>query len=139
MSLDPNWISNSISANVLTHFLLAVISLVVCLFLFECVTRYSNWQQIKNGNVAVAMATGGKIFGIANVFRFSIEANDTLWESAIWGGTGFLLLLISYFIFEFLTFQMNIDRELERGNAAVGLISLSISVGLSYVIGASIG
>lgn len=116
----------------------AVLCLVVFLAIFEIVTSYNNWQEIKQGNVAVAMATGGKIFGIANIFRYSIEHNDTLVESMGWGVFGFLLLLGGYFIFEFLTPTYKIDEEIANDNRAVAFISMVISVGLSYVIGASI-
>jgi putative membrane protein len=115
-----------------------VLCLVVFMAVFEIVTRYNNWQEIKSGNLAVAMATGGKIFGIANIFRFSIEHNDSLLQTMGWGLFGFILLLSGYFIYEFLTPSFKIDQEIENDNRAVGFISLVISVGLSYVIGANI-
>ncbi|MEN2765626.1 DUF350 domain-containing protein [Ornithinibacillus xuwenensis] len=115
-----------------------VLCTIVFLAVFELVTSYKNWDEIKKGNIAVAMATGGKIFGIATIFRYSIEHNDSLLISISWGTVGFILLLIGYFIFEFLTPAMKIDEEIGKGNKAVGLISLIISVGLSFVIGASI-
>lgn len=102
------------------------------------VTSYNNWEEIKKGNLAVAMATGGKLFGIANIFRFSIEHNDALTQTMGWGLYGFCLLLGGYFIFEFLTPSFKIDEEIAADNRAVGFISLIISVGLSYVIGANI-
>ncbi|WP_128895163.1 DUF350 domain-containing protein [Longirhabdus pacifica] len=120
------------------YFMIAIIAIVISLVIFEIVTKYKNWVQIRQGNVAVAMATGGKIFGIANVFRFSIEHNDTILKTVVWGGFGFVLLLLAYFIFEFLTTGFKVDEEIEKGNTAVGLISLFISIGVSYVIGASI-
>ncbi|TXL62528.1 DUF350 domain-containing protein [Cerasibacillus terrae] len=110
----------------------------VFLAIFELVTTYKNWTEIKKGNIAVALATGGKIIGIAIIFRYSIEHNDTLLQSIGWGAIGFLLLLSGYFIFEFLTPTMKIDEEIGKGNKAVGFISFIISVGLSFVIGASI-
>ena len=82
------------------------------------------------------MATGGKIFGIANIFRFSILNHDSLFMMIGWGFFGFLLLLTGYYIFEFLTPRFNVDEELKKDNRAVGLIA--ISIGLSYVIGAGI-
>ncbi|WP_407925720.1 DUF350 domain-containing protein [Chengkuizengella marina] len=115
-----------------------IIFILMSLFIFELVTRYNNWEQIQKGNLSVAMATGGKIFGVANIFRFSIEHNDSLWEAIQWGGFGFFLLLIAYFIFEFMTPKFNVDKEIEKDNRAVGLLSLLISVGTSFVIGASI-
>ncbi|WP_430784920.1 DUF350 domain-containing protein [Virgibacillus flavescens] len=116
-----------------------ILCTVVFLAVFELVTSYKNWEEIKKGNFSVAMATGGKLFGIATIFRFSIEHNDTIIQSVIWGIYGFILLLLSYFIFEFLTPKIKIDEEIGNGNLAVGFISMLISVGMAFVIGASIG
>ncbi|MFZ3576361.1 DUF350 domain-containing protein [Virgibacillus sp. DJP39] len=116
-----------------------ILCTVVFLAIFELVTSYKNWDEIKKGNFAVAMATGGKLFGIATIFRYSIEHNDTILQSIGWGIYGFILLLLSYFIFEFLTPKIKIDKEIGNGNYAVGFISMLISVGMSFVIGASIG
>ncbi|TQS76147.1 DUF350 domain-containing protein [Ornithinibacillus gellani] len=115
-----------------------ILCTVVFLAIFELVTTYKNWVEIKKGNIAVAMATGGKLFGIMTIFRYSIEHNDTLMQSIGWGVLGFLLLLSGYFIFEFLTPTMKIDDEIGKGNVAVGLMSMMISIGLSFIIGASI-
>ncbi|MGO4270388.1 DUF350 domain-containing protein, partial [Paenibacillus sp. TAF58] len=90
------------------------------------------------GNFSVAMATGGKIFGICNLFRFAILNNDTMMHSLIWAGYGFLLLLVAYFIFEFLTPYFKIDEEIKKDNRAVGFLSLTLSVSLSYVVGACV-
>ncbi|GAA4704589.1 DUF350 domain-containing protein [Brevibacillus fulvus] len=118
----------------------AVTGLATILFLiiFELVTKYRVWQELKNGNMAVAMATGGKIFGITNIFRFSIEQHDSIGQALIWGAYGYLLLLLSYFIFEFLTPTFNIDQQIANDNRAIGFIAMVISVGFSYVIGASL-
>ncbi|MFE8696948.1 DUF350 domain-containing protein [Cytobacillus sp. FJAT-53684] len=120
------------------YFSVVVLCMIVFLAIFELVTKYKNWEEIKKGNIAVAMATGGKIFGIANIFRHSIMHNDTLFTMISWGVFGFLLLLIGYFIFEFMTPKFKIDEEIENNNKAVGLISMIISVGLSYIIGAGL-
>jgi putative membrane protein len=120
------------------NYSVVILCMIVFLAVFELVTKYKNWEEIKNGNMAVAMATGGKIFGVANIFRFSIMQHDSLLTAVSWGVFGFLLLLVGYFIFEFLTPRFNIDKEIEKDNRAVGFIALVISVGLSYVIGAGI-
>ena len=116
----------------------AVLCLILFLAIFELVTSYKNWSEIRNGNLSVAMATGGKMFGIMNIFRYSFEHNDTLVESITWGAFGFVLLLFGYFIFEFLTPTYKIDKEIGNDNRAVGLTSMIISIGLSYLIGGSI-
>ncbi|MBM7660609.1 putative membrane protein [Bacillus mesophilus] len=121
------------------YYSVAVLCAVLFLTILELVTKYKNLEQIQQGNLAVAMATGGKIFGIANIFRYSIENHDTLFTMIGWGVFGFVLLLIGYFIFEFLTPKFRIDEEIEKDNRAVGFISMMISIGLSFVVGAGIG
>lgn len=122
----------------LAFFSVTVLALVVFLAVFEFVTRYDDWKEIRNGNVAVAMATGGKIFGICNIFRFAILNNDSILDSLIWASFGFVLLLVAYFIFEFLTPTIKIDAEIQKDNRAVGLLSMIISIAISYVVGASV-
>lgn len=122
----------------LAFFSIAVLALIVFLVIFELVTKYKDWDEIKKGNLSVAMATGGKIFGICNLFRFAILNNDSVLHSLIWAGYGFLLLLAAYFIFEFLTPYFKIDEQIQKDNRAVGFLSMVISVSLSYVIGASV-
>lgn len=115
-----------------------VLCTVVFLAIFELVTSYKNWEEIKKGNLAVAMATGGKMFGIATIFRYSIEHNDSLLSMIGWGTYGFILLLSGYFIFEFLLPAVKVDKEIGNGNIAVGFLSMVFSIGISFVIGASI-
>ncbi|MNC18444.1 hypothetical protein D3C75_663450 [compost metagenome] len=117
---------------------MAILGLVIFLSFFEMVTKYNCWEEIRKGNVAVAMATGGKIFGICNILRFSIQAGASIYETMKWSLVGFLLLLLAYFLFEFLTPVFSIDDEIAADNRAVGLTAMLISVSLSYVIGAAI-
>lgn len=42
-------------------FSVVILCTVVFLAVFELVTKYKNWEEIRKGNIAVAMATGGKI------------------------------------------------------------------------------
>ncbi|MBV7506043.1 DUF350 domain-containing protein [Bacillus sp. sid0103] len=134
--MDQFWENEYIQ--IAAYYSVVILCLVVFLAIFEMVTRYKNWEEIKKGNVAVAMATGGKIFGVANIFRCTIEQNNSLLSMVGWGIYGFLLLLVGYFIFEFLTPKFKIDEEIQNDNRAVGLISMVISIGLSIVIGAGI-
>lgn len=120
------------------YFSVTVLCLVVAMVIFEVITKYKNWEEIKKGNVSVAMATGGKIFGVTNIFRYSIEQHNSLPEMIGWGLFGFGLLIFAYILFEFLTPKFKVDEEIENDNRSVGLISMMLSIGLSFVIGASI-
>lgn len=49
-----------------------------------------------------------------------------------------LCLIVSMALFEVVTLTIDVDKEIEKDNRAVGFISFTISVGLSFVIGANI-
>jgi putative membrane protein len=132
-----SWMTN-VYLQTVAFFSVSVVALIVFLVIFGLITRYKDWEEIKKGNVAAAMATGGKIFGISNIFRFAILNNDTLTDTLIWATVGFVLLLVAYFVFDFLTPLFKTDEEIKKDNRAVGLITLIISVSISYVIGASV-
>jgi putative membrane protein len=134
--MDQFWENEYIQ--IAAYYSVVILCMVVFLAIFEMVTKYRNWEEIKKGNMAVAMATGGKILGVANIFRYTIEQNNSLLSMVGWGIYGFFLLLVGYFIFEFLTPKFKIDEEIQKDNRAVGFISLVISIGLSIVIGAGI-
>lgn len=138
MNEEVDVLLNNPYIETLAFFSVAVVALIVFLAIFELVTKYKDWEEIKNGNLSVAMATGGKIFGICNLFRFAILNNDSVLHSLIWAGYGYILLLAAYFIFEFLTPYFKIDEQIQKDNKAVGFLSMIISISMSYVIGASV-
>lgn len=122
----------------LGFFSVAVLSLVVFLAIFEWVTSYKGWEEIKKGNVSVSMAISGKIFGICNIFRYAMATGGTVYDALLWAMYGFVLLLLAYLVFEFMTPYFRIDDEIGRDNQAVGLISMFISISMSFLIGAGI-
>jgi putative membrane protein len=123
----------------LLYFIATVPVVLVGVILFELITtKYKDWQEIENGNYAVALSVGGKIVGICIILTFSIFHNDTVLVTMIWGGYGILLQLAAYYLFEFFTRQFSVETQLKERNLAVGIISFCVSVGLAFVIGASI-
>jgi len=138
MNPKIDWLLENEYLASIVYISVVILTLIVFLSLFELVTKYRCWHEIKRGNVAVALATGGKIFGICNIFRFSISMNSSIYENLLWGTYGFVILLVAYFLFEFLTPIFKIDEELANDNRAVGLIAMIISISLSYVISATI-
>lgn len=119
------------------YFSVAVMELIVVLSCFELVTKYRCWDEIKHGNLAAALATGGKIFGIGNIIRHA-AAEPTIYDFMIRSLIGAVLLFAAYILFQFLTPVFKTDREIAAGNVSVGIISMSVSVTLSIVIGAFI-
>lgn len=121
-----------------SYYVLAVVLMVVFLAIFELVTKYDDWEEIKKGNLSVALATGGKLIAIAIILGFSIYHNDSLWSAFVWGLFGFVLQLLVYYLFEFFTPKFKVDEEIEKDNRAVGLLSFLISISFAIVVGVSI-
>lgn len=121
------------------YYAVAIAVVIVGLVIFELMTKkYKDWDEIKGNNAAVALSIGGKIIGICIIITFSIFHNDTIVETTIWGLFGMVLQLIAYVLFEVLTRSFSVEEQLKQGNLAVGIVSFSVSVGLAFVIGASI-
>jgi len=125
-------------ANAALFFLTTSVMVLLGTFIFSLTTRIKIWDEINKGNMAVALSTGGIILGIANIMRFAITACSNIVDTLKWGGIGTVALLIVYFAFELLTLKLNVNEEIGKGNNAVGLVSLALSVAFSYIIGASI-
>lgn len=123
----------------LLYFAVAIVTVIVGLVIFEWMTRqYKDWEEIKAGNQAVALSITGKIIGICIILAFAIYHSIEIVETLIWGAFGVLLQLIAYLLFELFTRKFSVEEQLKNNNMAVGIISMGVSIGLAFVIGASI-
>ncbi|WP_163538120.1 DUF350 domain-containing protein [Gracilibacillus sp. YIM 98692] len=121
------------------YFLAAIIIVLIGLTIFEWMTtKYKDWEQVKLGNQAIALSISGKIIGICIILSFAIYHSISVMETLIWGAYGVFLQLIAYWIFEGVTRTFSVETQLKDNNLAVGIISFGVSVGLAFVIGASI-
>ncbi|MBU7591746.1 DUF350 domain-containing protein [Metabacillus halosaccharovorans] len=121
------------------YFIIAIAIVLIGLILFEFMTKkYKDWDEILKGNHAVSLSIGGKIVGICIVLAFSIYHSASVVDTLIWGAYGVLLQLIAYVLFELFTRNFSVEEQLQKGNISVGIISMCVSIGLAFVIGASI-
>ncbi|MBE3587615.1 MAG: DUF350 domain-containing protein [Thermoanaerobacteraceae bacterium] len=116
----------------------SVLLVLLMVFLFCRLTKYNDWEEIQRGNVAAALALGGKVLGLANVMRSAIMSNMGAVEIVAWGMVGMVLLLLVYLAFEWLTPRLKVNEEIAGGNVAVGALSMVFSLAASLIIGASI-
>lgn len=121
------------------YFVIAVIVVLIGLAIFEVITtKYKDWEEVRQGNTAVALSIAGKIIGICIILSFAIYHSLTLWDTLIWGAYGVVLQMLAYFLFEMFTRKFSVETMLKDNNIAVGIISVGVSIGLAFVIGASI-
>lgn len=123
----------------LMYFGIAIVIVIIGLLIFESLTRkYKDWDEILNGNKAVALSITGKIIGICIILAFAVYHSAQLLDTLIWGLFGVVLQMIAYLIFEAVTRNFSVEEQLKKGNVSVGMISLAVSIGIALVIGASI-
>ncbi len=121
------------------YFVAAIIIVIIGLTIFEWLTtKYKDWDQVRDGNHAIALSIAGKVIGICIILAFAIYHSIDVVETLIWGAYGVVLQLIAYLIFEGITRKFSVEEQLKANNIAVGIISFAVSVGLAFVIGASI-
>ncbi|GGD16945.1 DUF350 domain-containing protein [Pontibacillus salipaludis] len=121
------------------YFVVAIVVVFVGLFIFEKITKqYKDWEEIKNGNTAIALSIAGKIIGICIILSFAIYHSLQLMDTLIWGAYGVFLQMIAYLLFEFITRRFSVEDQLKENNIAVGIVTMGVSIGLAFVIGASI-
>lgn len=120
------------------YYSVAVLCLVLFLTIFELVTSYKKLGRDPAWQLSCCHGNRREdLWDCECVSAFNRTAQFP--SSNGWMGVyGFVMLLVSYFIFEFLTPRFKVDKEIENDNRAVGFISLIISVGLSYVVAAGI-
>ncbi|MGB9846635.1 MAG: DUF350 domain-containing protein [Desulfotomaculales bacterium] len=118
--------------------LLSALIVLLTVFIFTKLTRYNDWAEIARGNVAAAVALGGKVLGAANIMRVAVHTNSGVLDTVLWGLTGMVLLMLTYLAFEWLTPHLDVNGEIAGGNVAVGVLSASFSLALSILVGASI-
>ncbi|WP_214753618.1 MULTISPECIES: DUF350 domain-containing protein [unclassified Exiguobacterium] len=109
------------------------------LVVFALTTKYSERKLIKEGNVAVALKLWGKAIGLAIVI-YTVWANSVnLLDAFIWGLVGILAQVLAFWTFEYiLTPGVNLEKEVENGNLAVGISLFSASLVVGIIVAASL-
>ncbi|WP_430784788.1 DUF350 domain-containing protein [Virgibacillus flavescens] len=123
----------------LVYFVISVVIVLIGLFIFELMTKkYKDLVAVQEGNEAVAMSIAGKIIGICIILSFAIYHSNEIYETLIWGIYGVALQLVAYVLFDLFTRKFSVEDQLLKNNKAVGILSMGVSIGLAFVVGASI-
>ncbi|RKQ29880.1 DUF350 domain-containing protein [Oceanobacillus halophilus] len=123
----------------IAYFVISAVTVLIGLFIFELITKkYKDYEEIGNGNIAVALSVGGKVIGITIILAFAIYHSTYIYDTIIWGAVGIVIQMIGYLLVELLTRKFSVEDQLKNNNIAVGILSLSVSIGLGLIVGASI-
>lgn len=122
--------------NFLAYFGTGLVMLLVYMYTYEKLTPYREFDEIKNGNMAAALAFGGSMVGFVLPLLSAIFFTHSLLEMIKWGViTGVVQLLT----FEIAHRLRGFGDCVKNRNAAGGmfLALLSIAVGLLNAVSIS--
>lgn len=121
--------------NVAIGIVLILIILLTGYFLFSKVTRYDDGKEIRGGNEAAGMYMGSKLLGLCIIVGMVSLSSHSWIDMIIWSVVGIVVLIVVYLIFDFVTPNIKVCKEIEQGNMAVAQLLRSIIIGVSFVIG----
>ncbi|MGO4889765.1 DUF350 domain-containing protein [Anaerobacillus sp. MEB173] len=125
------------------HFLIYLaVSLVLFFigtYIFKLITPYSERDQIRNGNTAVALKLLGKMAGLVVVLQSAIHHSINLVDLVIWALIAIIVQIVLHLVIEYVfTRNTNLAKEVENGNVAVGLLLGGVSVLVGLIVAANI-
>lgn len=120
----------NIVVSVIVMILLQLLGMVV----FNWMTPYRDMEELKKGNVAVALALGGKFLGTAIILGVSAFTNTSILHMVLWFAVGYVCLVVSYWIFELVTPGFKISDQLKQGNVAVGTLLSLVFIGMAFAV-----
>ncbi|WP_420848795.1 DUF350 domain-containing protein [Paenibacillus antarcticus] len=118
-----------------------IVSVLVIIFLqllgmviFICMTPFNDMEELKKGNVAVALALGGKFMSTAIILGVAAYTNTLIWFMMLWFAVGYVCLIAAYWIFELLTPGFRVSEHLQKGNVAVGMMLCMVFIGTAFAV-----
>lgn len=118
-----------------------VVSLIVIIFLqwlgmaiFMWMTPFKDMEELRKGNVAVALALGGKFVSTAIILGVAAFTNTSIWFMMLWFAVGYMCLIAAYWIFELVTPGFRISEHLQKGNVAVGVMLCMVFIGTAFAV-----
>ena len=135
-------------SNFLLYLVVAIPLLLIGIKIFMWQTPYNEMDIIRDAahsendlhedaGIAVAHSLGGKVIGQALVMGSAVLHSVSLGDLFIWGVIGIVFQVLVCFGFEKLA-PFNVNKEVCKGNIAVGLFSSRISIASGLILAALI-
>ena len=114
-----------------TYFGTAVLLLGAFLALYTLVTPVRDWELIRAGNAAAALALGGAVLGFCLPLGMAIARSHNLSDMVLWAAIALVVQLASYVVVRFL--RRHEHGGLESGDMAEAILLAAGSVGLGIL------
>jgi putative membrane protein len=123
-----------IVVDVAVSFIVIIILQLLGMVFFHMMTPFDDMEQLRKGNAAVALAMGGQFLATAIILGTSAYSNSSIWHVALWFAVGYVMLFLTYWIFELVTPKLKVSEHLLKGNVAVGALLACVYVGMGFTI-----
>ncbi len=114
-------------------FITTVALVLLFLVLYAKVTPYDDYQMIfAENNTASALGFGGAIVGLCIPLHSALVHSISYIDFVIWAGVAIVVQLLFASIMTRFGGKYSVDKHIQDGNVAVGVLmaSLSIAIGL---------
>lgn len=120
--------------DLLISFIVIVILQFGGMFIFSLMTPFNDMEELNRGNKAVGLALGGKFLATAIILGVAAYTNSSIWHLALWFIIGYLMLILTYWMFEWVTPGVKLADQLKEGNVAVGTMLACVYVGIAFAM-----
>jgi putative membrane protein len=127
-----------IALNIIISLLVVVLLQFAGMYIFTLMTPYKDMDEINKGNLAVGLVMGGKFLATAVVLAIAAYTNSSIWHMALWFAVGYVCLLVTYWVFDWLTPGVSLSKQLQEGNVAVGTMLACVYIGIALAVGSLI-
>lgn len=124
--------------NIVISLLVVVLLQFAGMYVFSLMTPYKEMEQINKGNVAVGLTMGGEFLATAIVLAIAAYTNSSVLHMSLWFAVGFICLIVTYWVFDWLTPNFSLAKQLEEGNVAVGSLLACVYIGIALAVGSLI-
>lgn len=119
---------------VVSFFLYLAVSTVIfaaAIYLYTLVTPYDEFEQVRSGNVAVAVSLAGAMLGFSLPLANLIAHSSSIAQVLTWSVFTLGAQLLTYFFTDKLLLK-KLRARIERGEVASGvfLAAISVTIGL---------
>lgn len=139
-------------AQLLVAIVMGAVATYLSILLFDRATRgLDEWEELKNGNVAVGIVLGAIVVAVVSVIRPALRVPFGGWDvgnmrvlfalgvEAVQLLIGLVLailsILFSVWIFDRLTTQLDEWAEIKKGNIAVAALLAGVILAISMLVG----
>jgi putative membrane protein len=123
-----------IIVNIAISFIVIIVLQLLGMVILSKMTPFNDMEELNKGNIAVGLVFGGQFLGTAIILGVSAYTNSSIWHMALWFAAGYVCLVLSYWIFDWLTPGIKLSDQLKDGNIAVGLLLSCVYIGIGFAV-----